>query len=253
MLAESLGRAYDSKQALPPPSSQFGWLTIDDAYDIQERQINARIAAGASVTGYKVGLTSKAMQTMFGVHEPDFGHLLDTMILPEGTPIKVSDYVQPKIEPEIAFVMGAKLAGPGVTAADAAKAVDHVVAALELIDSRIADWRITIVDTIADNASAAGVILGRTPVQLADVNLAAISCRFIIDSSTVGVGVGADVMGSPFNALVWLANTLGARGVSFMPGDVIMPGSLTAAHDVRAGMSVEAAFSGLGSVTAAFQ
>ena len=251
MLAETLRRAYESKQ-VPPPSAQFSWLTIDDAYDIQMRQIDARLIGGAVIKGYKIGLTSKAMQDMLGVHEPDYGHLLDYMFLPASAPIKASNYLQPRIEPEIAFVMGHDLAGPGVTVADAAKAVDHVVASLELIDSRVANWRITIVDTIADNASSAGVILGAKQVRLADVDLAAISCQFIIDSSIVHSGVGADVMGSPLNALVWLANTLGPRGVSFKPGDVIMPGSLTAAHDVRAGMTVKADFSSLGSLTARF-
>jgi len=251
-LAESFLGAYESKRALPPPTAQFDGLTIDDAYDIQQRQIDARVAAGAVVKGYKVGLTSQAMQDMLGVHEPDFGHLLSDMFLPEGTPIKVSDYLQPRIEPEIAFVMGAELAGPGVTPGAAAKAVDHVVASLELIDSRVADWRITLVDTIADNASSAGVILGSKPVRLADVDLASINCRFIVNSTIFQTGVGAAVMGSPLDALVWLANTLGARGVAFKPGDVIMPGSLTAAHDVVAGTNIEAAFSDLGSVFAAF-
>ena len=252
LLAESFLGAYESKRALPPPATQFPGLTIDDAYDIQRRQVDARVARGASVNGYKVGLTSRAMQDMFGVHEPDFGHLMRDMFLPEGTPIKVADYLQPRIEPEIAFVMGAPLAGPGVTPDAAAKAVDHVVASLELIDSRVADWRITLVDTIADNASSAGVILGSNAVKLADVDLASIDCQFIVNSTIFQTGVGAAVMGSPLTALVWLANTLGARGISFKPGDVIMPGSLTAAHAVVAGTTFEAVFSDLGSVRAAF-
>jgi len=252
MLAESFCHANETKHAIPPPTTQFATLSIDDAYDIQVRQIEARIARGAFVKGYKIGLTSKAMQDMFGVREPDFGHLMDDMFLPEFGPIRVSDYLQPRIEPEIALVLGGDLAGPGVTVESATKAVDYAVASMELIDSRIADWRITITDTIADNAAAAGVILGSKPVKLADVDLTAISCQLIIDSMIVHAGVGADVMGSPINALVWLANTLGAHGVTFKPGDVIMPGSLTAAHDVRAGTTAEAVFSDLGSVKATF-
>lgn len=251
-LARSFRHAQDSKQAVPPPTQQLPWLTIDDAYAVQQLQIDARVSDGAVVRGYKIGLTSKAMQQQFGIDQPDFGHLLDGSFLPEDRLIPIANYIQPKIEPEIAFVLGSPLAGPGVTVADARRAVDHVRASLELIDSRVADWHITLVDTVADNASSAGVILGASQIKLGARDLAGVGCRFYIDQQLVAEGDGAAVMGDPVNALVWLANELGARGVSFQPGDVILPGAMTASLPVSAGSVVRAQFDGLGQVTAAF-
>jgi len=251
LVAGTLWYACETRRAVAAPSTLFPWLTIDDAYAIQLRQIRARKAAGAVVRGYKVGLTSKAMQDQFGIDQPDFGHLLDDMFLPEGQPIAASTYLQPRIEPEIAFVMGHKLAGP-VTPMQAIRAVDHVLPCLELIDSRIEDWHVKLVDTIADNAAAAGVILGSTPVALKGLDVAAIKCHFQVGSQPADSGLGSAVLGSPINALVWLANTLGARGRAFKPGDVILTGALTAAKPVGPGDEVKAVFSGLGSVTADF-
>jgi len=168
-------------------------------------------------------------------------------------PIDVSAFLQPKVEPEVAFVLGSDLAGPGVNAADAMRAVDFVVPSLELIDSRVKDWRIGIVDTIADNASSAGVILGSTKTSLKKVDPARVECRLRMDKELVATGFGSAVLGSPINALVWLANTLGARGISFRPGDVILPGSITPAQPVRSGSVAVAEFSTLGTVTAIFE
>lgn len=251
-IAKALADAYVSKLAVAPPIAANPGLTIDDAYAIQLHQIDARCRAGAVIKGYKVGLTSKAMQDQLGVNQPDFGHLTNDMFHLERTPIKAADYLQPKVEPEIAFVLGKELAGPGVNVAEAMRAVDFVVPSLELIDSRVKDWKITIIDTIADNASSAGVILGSKPTLLRKVDLTSVACNMTIDSQPVGSGVGSAVLGSPINALVWLANTLGAYGISFKPGDVILPGSITASQPVRAGSVVQAEFSGLGSVTAVF-
>jgi len=251
-IARSLSRAHESHRAIAAPSETYPELTIDDAYGIQLLQVKAWVAAGAVVCGYKIGLTSKAMQEQFGVSQPDFGHLFRSTLLPEDTKIDASAYLQPKVEPEIALVLGRELKGPGVTVAQAVDAVDHVLPSLELIDSRIRNWQFTIVDTIADNAAAAGVILGAKPTKLDDVDLGAVECRLQVDSLPVLTGLGSAAMGTPINALVWLANTLGARGVAFSPGDVIMPGSLTAAQPVRAGTVARADFKGLGSVTAYF-
>jgi len=248
LLAGALAYARESRRALPPPSDSYPWLTIDNAYAVQLCLIHGRTAAGAVIRGYKVGLTSKAMQAQFGIDQPDFGHLLDDMFLPEDQPITTADYLQPRIEPEIAFVMGHELSGP-VDAKQAEAAVDHVSPCLELIDSRIENWRVKLVDTIADNAAAAGVILGATPAKLSRLDLAAVSCHIEVGSAK-DHGLGSAVMGSPINAVVWLANTLGERGVSFAAGDVILAGALTAAKPVTAGDRVSATFSGLGSVSA---
>lgn len=251
-VAHILRGARESFTTVASPSSLYPDLTIDDAYEIQQQLIDEWVASGAKIKGFKVGLTSRAMQEQLGVDQPDFGQLLDDMFQNQDTPIRASAYLQPKIEPEIAFVMGSELKGPGVCAAEAEAAVDHVVASLEIIDSRVTDWRITIVDTIADNASSAGVVTGQTPLKLSDIDLASIKCRLLVDAQPVASGVGQAVMGDPINALVWLANTLGARGIGFRPGDVVMPGSLTAAQPVRAGSVVRAEFDGLGPVTATF-
>jgi len=252
-VAAALAGAYESKQAVQAPVETNPDLTIDDAYTIQLHQIKARVDAGAVVKGYKVGLTAKAMQDQLGVHQPDFGHLLDDMFHLEQMPIEAANYIAPKVESEIAFVMGKELAGPGVNVAEAMRAVDFVVPALELIDSRVKDWKITIVDTIADNASSAGVILGSQPRLLREVDLTQVPCHLLLDGEPTASGVGSAVLGSPINAVVWLANTLGARGIHFQPGDVILPGSLTASYPVKAGSHARAEFVGLGNVTAIFE
>ncbi|MDR0990821.1 MAG: fumarylacetoacetate hydrolase family protein [Propionibacteriaceae bacterium] len=250
--AEELLTAYRTKQAIAPLSERDASLTIDDAYDIQLAQVAAWTAAGATIKGYKVGLTSQAMRQQLGVDQPDFGHLTESMFYPEHSPIDTAIFLQPKIEPEVAFVLGRPLSGPGVNVADAIRAVDFVLPAIELIDSRVANWRIGIVDTVADNASSGGLVLGSNPTRLEDVDLARVGCNLMIDSTLIASGANSAVLGSPINALVWLANTLGQRGIAFQPGDVILPGSVTAAYPVQSGSVVAAEFAGLGSVTAVF-
>ena len=161
-------------------------------------------------------------------------------------------FLQPRIEPEVAFVLKKKLRGPGITVHEAIAAIDYVLPALEIVDSRIADWKITIIDPIADNASSGGVVLGSTPTKLKDVGLRLSGCVFRRNGEIVGTGAGGAVLGSPLNSLVWLANTVGALGTSLKAGQVILPGSITAMVPVSAGDTITAAFSGLGSVTARF-
>ena len=251
-IVDELLDAYRTRRPVDPLTERFVGLTVDDAYAVQLGQVERWLAAGAVVKGHKVGLTSAAMRQQLGVSSPDYGHLLDTMFHQEATPIDVSRHLQPKIEPEIAFVLSRPLRGPGVTTADAVAAVDFVLPALELIDSRIRDWRITLVDTIADNASSGGVVLGSTPAQLSDVDLQLAGCLLHRNGELVGTGAGAAVFGSPLNALVWLANVLGERGVPLEAGHVVLPGSITAAVPVAAGDVVQASFAGIGSVTAVF-
>jgi len=252
-IAEHLRAAYHTKVAVAPPIEEDDALTIDNAYTIQLIQVHSWLDDGDTIQGYKVGLTSKAMQNQLGVNQPDFGHLMSSMFHLEHQPIDTSRYLQPKVEPEIAFVLGRELVGPRVNAAQAIRAVDFVLPSLELIDSRVADWRIGIVDTISDNASSGGVILGSNPTRLTDVDLATVGCNLLIDSQLVATGASSAVLGSPVNALVWLVNTLGERGISFRPGDVILPGSITASQPVSAGSVARAEFTGLGSVTAVFE
>jgi 2-keto-4-pentenoate hydratase len=251
-IAGALLGAYRSKKPVDPLTGQYDDLTLEDAYQIQLLQVGRWLSDGARVKGHKVGLTSAAMQRQMGVDSPDYGHLLDRMFWLEHEPIPASRFVQPRVEPEVAFVLARPLQGPGVTVADAIAAVGYVLPALELIDSRIRDWKIGLADTIADNASSGGVVLGSTPAALSAVDLRLSGCNLHKNGELAGTGAGGAVLGSPLVSLVWLANTLGARDVTLEAGHVILPGSITASIPVGAGDTVTATFAGLGRVTARF-
>lgn len=252
--ADQLLAAYRTREPVAPLTERLPDITLDDAYAIQLEQIAQRLAGGAVIKGHKVGLTSRAMQTMLGVDQPDYGHLLDDMFYAESVPIPVSRLLQPRIEPEIAFVLGAPLAGPNLTIGDALRAVDLVVPALEIIDSRIRDWQIKLFDTIADNASSAGVVLGAQATRLSSqpADLSVAGCNLWRNGEIVQTGAGGAVLGHPLLALLWLANTLGQRDVTLEEGSVVLPGSCTAAVPVAAGDVFTADFGPLGVVRAAF-
>ena len=252
-IAAALLDAYPSRKPVEPLTGRYADLTLEDAYQIQLLQVERWLAGGARVKGHKVGLTSVAMQRQMGVDSPDYGHLLDSMFWLEHEAIPAMRFVQPRVEPEVAFVLAKPLRGPGATVADAIAAVGYVLPALELIDSRIRDWKIGLADTIADNASSGGVVLGSTPAPLSAVDLRLGGCNLHKNGELAGTGAGGAVLGSPLNSLVWLANTLGARGVALEAEHVILPGSITASIPVGAGDSVTATFGGLGSVTARFR
>ncbi|GAA3556050.1 fumarylacetoacetate hydrolase family protein [Amycolatopsis ultiminotia] len=247
-----LTRAYQSREPIDPLVKTFPDATPEDAYRVQQEQVRAWVEAGDAVRGHKVGLASAAMQRQMGVDQPDYGHLTGSMFHLEHQPIPITRFLQPRIEPEIAFVLGSSLRGPGVTVADAVRAVDFVLPALEIVDSRIRDWRITLFDTISDNASSGGVVLGSRPTALGALDLRLAGCTLHRNGDLVATGAGGAVLGSPINALVWLANTVGPLGVTLEPGHVVLPGSMTAAQPVKPGDTVVATMAGLGSVTAVF-
>ncbi|WP_233509996.1 2-keto-4-pentenoate hydratase [Actinomadura craniellae] len=251
--ADGLLGAYASGEPVEPLTTVYAGLTLGDAYAIQLAQIEEFRAKGARIKGHKVGLTSAAMQRQMNVDQPDFGVLLDTMFHLDSAPIDAGAFLQPRVEPEIAFVLGRPLAGPGVTAAEAAAAVDFVLPALEIIDSRIRDWKISLVDTVADNASSGGVVLGTRPAPLDAVDLRLAGCLLYRNGELINTGAAGAALGSPLNALVWLANTLGERGVSLEAGHVVLPGSITSAEPISAGDVLTAEFAGLGTVTANFK
>lgn len=250
--AKILLDAYNTHCPVEPLTQRFPGFGVPDAYVVQLAQVERWVADGARIKGHKLGLTSAAMQRQLGVDQPDYGHLLDKMFLAQQEPIPPGRFLQPRVEPEIAFVLRKPLVGPGVTAAEAIAAVDFVLPALEIIDSRIADWKITLADTIADNASSGGVVLGDRPAPLAAVDLSLVGCLLRRDAEIVGTGAGGAVLGSPVNALVWLANTLAAQGTGLEAGHVVLSGSVTAAVAARAGSVFSATFAGLGTVTASF-
>lgn len=250
--AKDLLGAYASRTPISPLIETFPDIAFEDAYEIQRLQIEERLADGRVVKGHKVGLTSAAMQKQLGVDQPDFGHLLDDMFYLENFPIPMDGWLQARVEPEIGFVLGRPLAGPGVTIADALRAVEFVVPAIEIVDSRIKDWKIGIIDTISDNASSGGVVLGGKPTRLTDVDIRLIGCTFYRNGQIVGTGANGAVMGNPLNSLVWLANTVGPQGVTLEPGHVVLPGSVTKMQAVSPGDTFVANWGVLGTVTARF-
>ncbi|HXG36266.1 MAG TPA: fumarylacetoacetate hydrolase family protein, partial [Dehalococcoidia bacterium] len=232
-----------------PLTSQYPEMTQEEAYAIQRSVMASRRAAGARLVGWKVGLTSKAMQQMFQVDSPDFGQLLDNMVLEDGATISNNVLLQPRIEPEIAFILKRDIKGPGVSAGDVLAATEAVTPALEIIDSRIADWKIRLADTIADNASCGRIVLGKSRISPDKLDLRLVGLVFSRDGEVVSTAAGAAVLGHPANAVAWLANTLGSLGETLAAGHVIMPGSLVGAVNADPGSRYTAEYDHLGSVT----
>jgi len=252
-IATELAAAYDpGRPTLAPLTSSYDGLTVDDAYAIQQLQVHRRIAGGASVVGYKVGLTSAAMQQQMGVYEPDFGHLLSDMVHPADAPISTARFRQPRAEPEIALILSRDLRGPGLSVADVMTATAYALPAIEIIDSRITDWKISLIDTVADNASSGGVVLGQSPAAVGARDLALAGCVLRKNGRIQSTGAGAAVLGSPWHAATWMANTLTARGARLAAGSIVLTGSITAAVPVAPGDTVTVTIDGLGSVTAVF-
>jgi len=250
-IAARLERAERERVAIDPPAAGFV-MTVADAYRIQMINVDQRVASGRKIVGRKVGLTSIAMQKMFGVNEPDFGHLFDDMIIANGGECRVDSLMIPRVEPEIAFVLARELRGPGVTRKDVLAAAEYVTPALEIIDTRIRDWKITLADTIADNASSARVVLCERRTKPAALDLAAVAMTLQKNGAMVGQAVGSAVLGHPAEPVAWLANKLSEFGQSLAAGSIIIPGALCRAVEVRAGESIAANFEGLGSVSVRF-
>ena len=255
--AELLWAAERDLAPVDPLTETFPGIDAVDAYEIQLINIRRKIAAGARVRGHKVGLSSPVMQQMMGVDEPDYGHLLDSMVLRGAAPIPAGRYCYPRIEVEIGYVLGSALPGADCTEEDVLAATEYIVPSLELIDSRITNWRIKLPDTIADNASSAGVILGearRTPAELAErgVDLANIDAVLYCGDQEVARGNTSAVLGNPTWCVAWLARKVASFGVKLEAGHLIIPGSCTRAIDAKPGTAFRAEFAGLGTVTAEF-
>jgi len=255
--AELLWAAERDLAPIDPLTETYPAIDVVDAYEIQLINIRRKIAGGARVRGHKVGLSSPVMQQMMGVDEPDYGHLLDAMVLGEDAPIPSAQYCYPRIEVEIGYVLGAPLPGAGCTEADVLAATEYIVPSLELIDSRVKDWHIKLADTIADNASSAGVILGaarKTPAELAanGVDLADIEAVLFSGDQEIARGNTSAVLGNPTACVAWLARKVADFGVKLEAGHLILPGSCTRAIDAVPGATFRAEFAGLGTVTAEF-
>lgn len=229
----------------------FPGIEIADAYAIQQRIIASKLAAGARLRGHKIGLTSKAMQSTVGIDEPDYGHLLDTMFFQDGDTIATEKLIVPRVEVELAFVLGKPLRGPDVTLFDVLDATDYVVPALELIDGR-SKYPRRIVDNIADNAACAGIILGGRPVKPLDVDLRWVAALLLKNSVIEESGVSAAVLGHPAMGIVWLANKLAAHDTGLEAGQIVLAGSFTRTVAVAKGDTIHADYGPLGSISVHF-
>ncbi|MFZ9478136.1 MAG: 2-keto-4-pentenoate hydratase [Steroidobacteraceae bacterium] len=252
-IAAELHAAWCERRTLPPLRVSYPWLTIDDAYAISLGFMARRTAAGERIVGKKIGVTSKAVQDMLGVHQPDFGFLTDAMQVDDGGTIVIGErMIQPRAEAEIALVLGSSLKGPGVTEADVLAATASVAACFEIVDSRIDRWDIRIVDTIADNASCGLFVRGAERRSPQGLDLAALEVRVSKNGASLSRGLGSAVQGSPLAAVAWLANTLGAYGVTLDAGDIILSGSLVPLEPARPGDFFELDLDRLGRASVRF-
>lgn len=249
-LADRLQAAERTRVPIEPLTSDLPAMTAADAYAIQQTITERRVQAGERIVGWKLGLTSAAMQAQLGVDQPDYGPILSEWVVEDGGILPMAELIRPRIEAEIAFILGDRLAGPGVTASDVRAATAALTPALEVIDSRVRDWRIGLADTIADLASTARVIVGTTRTPLDDSieprSLAAVLER---DGERVEGGIGAAVFGDPLEAVAWAANTLGQLGVTLEADHVILTGALHASVTIRSGETYRAVVDALGSAS----
>ena len=251
-LGDELYNAMQTREAVEPLTSRGLDISLDDAYRIQERMVAARRNAGESVIGKKIGVTSKAVQNMLNVHQPDFGWLLSDMLYNEGQAVVADTLIQPRAEGEIAFLLKKDLEGPGITAAHVLAATEAVMPCFEIVDSRIRDWKIRIEDTIADNASCGVIMLGESMVDPRKVDLTL--CGMVLEKNgeLAGTGVGAAALGHPANAVAWLANTLGSLGIGMKAGEIVLSGALSALVPVQAGDNLKMQISGIGGCSLRF-
>ncbi len=251
-LGDELYDAWRERRTVTPLVEREPEITIDHAYRIQLRFVERRIAAGERIVGKKIGVTSKAVQAMVGVSQPDFGQLTSGMVHDGGSPLQLGALIQPKAEAEVAFVLKHDLRGPGITATDVIRATDYVVPCFEIVDSRIANWNIRIQDTIADNASCGAFVLGTARAHPRDLDLNLAGMVLERNGELIDTAAGAAVQGGPVNAVVWLANTLGRLGIPFLAGEVILSGSQSALVAVAAGDTLRCTVGGLGSCEVTF-
>jgi 2-oxopent-4-enoate/cis-2-oxohex-4-enoate hydratase len=246
-LGDELYNALRSQQSIAPLTEREPDITIDDAYYISLRMLTRRQEDGEQVVGKKIGVTSKVVQEMLGVHQPDFGFLTDAMTFANGAKVPVAGHlISPRAEAEIGFRLKKDLQGPGVTEADVLAATDVIMPCFEIVDSRIDNWKIAIQDTVADNASCGVYVLGEQEADPKDFDLPALKIRVWKNGEILSEGLGSAVQGNPLTAVAWLANTLGRFGIPFKAGEVILSGSLVPLEPVQAGDSLRMELEGIG-------
>jgi 2-oxo-hept-3-ene-1,7-dioate hydratase len=240
----------DRKQAVQL-SKTWPDITMEDAYAISTEVAQRKIAAGAKLIGHKVGLTSKAMQRSSQIDEPDYGHLLDTMMVADGAKVPHENYCRPRVEIELAFILGKQLRGPGVGLPDVLRATEYVVPAIEIVDARLQDPR-KIFDTVSDNGAAAGIVIGGRPVAPLEIDLRWVGGIMYCNSEIEETGVAAGVLGHPALGVAWLANKLGQHGVALEPGHLVLAGSFTRVVFAKKGDTLHADFGALGGIAVQF-
>ena len=249
---DELYQALVTRTAVAPLTDRESGITIEDAYRIQQRMVQRRVSAGETIIGKKIGVTSKIVMQMLGVNQPDFGQMTSGMVYNEGEAIPAGTMIAPKAEAEVAFMLKRDLTGPGVTAADVIRATECVMPCFEIVDSRIRDWKIKIQDTVADNASCGVLTLGGLRKDPRRIDLALAGMVLEKNGEIISTSAGAAVQGSPFNAVAWLANTLGRLGIGLKAGEVILSGSQSPLVPVKAGDSFVCTVGGLGSASVRF-
>lgn len=253
-IAHELHEAYRTRKPVPRLTGAYPEIEIEDSYRIQEAFVRQRIDAGASIGGYKVGLTSKPMQEMAGSTEPDFSAMTDDLFFPEATPIPFSHFFAPMVEMEVAFVMKHPLAGPGVLPVDVIRATDFVLPAIEIVDFRVVrEPGFNIIDTVADLAACGAAVLGANPRRLDQIDVRRVQGSLLKNGKVAVEGEASAVLGNPVTAVAWLANKLGEFGVTFEPGHAILTGSFVRAVPIEPGDEIECRCDqGLGNVTVSF-
>lgn len=254
-LADHLWKAVETHQGVVAVTQLEADLTTEEAYEIQLYNLDRQLEAGLSVVGKKIGLTSKAMQESLGVDEPDYGHLLNNMVIEKDNPVIHTDQVlQPRVEGELAFILKEDLVGPDVTVEDVLKATASIVAAIEIVDSRIQDWKITLEDTVADNGSSAYYILGENYFKPEDVDRIGVKMQLYKNGELINEGDGSAVLGDSAFCVAWLANKLSDFDIQLKAGEVILAGALSKAINAQAGDEFEVKFTeGLGDIVIRFE
>jgi 2-keto-4-pentenoate hydratase len=252
LLSKQLMEAEKKGNGMEPLTKTYPALSEKEAYQIQLINIQKKLDAGEKIVGKKIGLTSAAMQSLLGVNEPDYGHLLDGMILENHGNLSWQKVCQPKVEAEIAFVLKQDLVGPNVSELDVLLATDYVVPALEIVDSRIRDWNIQLVDTVADNASSGFFVLGSSSAPIENLDFTTIGMALYKNGELMNTGAGAAALGHPAKCVAWLANKLHDYGIQLKAGEVILSGALSAAVAAEPGDYFHAKLAHLGEVSMKF-
>ena len=248
-LAAALYDARLSRVPIAPLTEADPDLTLSDGYAVQQGVVRRYLDAGDRIIGYKLGLTSKPMQQMLNVPTPDFAPVMASHVITDGAAVALSDYIAPRLEAEIALVLGADLEGPDCTALDVLRATEGAVASIELVDSRVADWKIKLADTVADMASSGSIIVSGRVVPLDDLDLRTTGMVFTRDGEVIATGAGAAALGNPAEAVAFLVRTLHGLGDSLKAGSIVMTGALHAAAPVAVGETYRAEFDRLGPVS----